>query len=171
MSHELNKETGATKNDSGKPQLSLLPASFWGNVTVFSLSMSKIEEADYRIIRALELLAQYAESPTKIDCLEFAASRVIESFPTLYDAATAQARAMEFGVKKYSRNNWRKGFADSRLLDAAMRHLCQFLDTPLDDESGHDHRGHALFEITALIDQIIRRRRGVAGGTDDLSGD
>lgn len=169
----------AIKEDAGKPQLSLLPVQFYDNFPVISEDDDAYLHGRMHAIRAaLVKLAEYsADSTTSTAYLRIAdaLNYVVDSFPTPYAAAESVARAMEYGAKKYSRDNWRAGFADSRLLDAAMRHLTQWLSDQfmgsagLDSESGLDHRGHALFEISALLDQIAARRNGLQRGVNDLT--
>lgn len=174
-SHEANV---AIKEDAGKPQLSLLPVQFYNNLPVIAEDDDVELHGRMRAIRlALVKLAEYsADSMSSVAYLRIAdaLNYVVDSFPTPYDAAVSVARAMEYGAKKYSRDNWRAGFADSRLLDAAMRHLTQWLSdkfigsSGMDNESGLDHRGHALFEISALLDQIMARENGLQCGVNDL---
>lgn len=171
----------AIKEDAGKPQLSLLPVQFYDNLPVVSEDYDAELHGRMRAIRlALVKLAKYsADSMSSPDSSAYlritdALNYVVDTFSTPYDAAVAVSRAMEYGAKKYSRDNWRAGFADSRLLDAAMRHLTKWLSdkfmgsSGMDDESGLDHRGHALFEISALLDQIMARRNGLQCGVNDL---
>lgn len=55
------------------------------------------------------------------------------------------AQVMAFGAKKYAAHNWRQGFAWSRTLDAASRHLYAFIDgEDKDPESGLSHLAHAM---------------------------
>jgi hypothetical protein len=50
-----------------------------------------------------------------------------------------------FGAKKYSRNNWKKGFKVTRSCAAALRHIFLFLSGETNDtESGLSHLGHAV---------------------------
>lgn len=57
---------------------------------------------------------------------------------------TALARVRAFGSKKYSRNNWKKGFKIDRSLAAALRHIfARLAGQKLDFESGLDHLWHA----------------------------
>lgn len=54
------------------------------------------------------------------------------------------AKILQFGAAKYGRHNWRQGITQSRLLDAAFRHLLAYSkgeDT--DPESGQSHLLHA----------------------------
>lgn len=162
----------AIKQDTGKPQLSLLPQSFFHNMPVPDALPAEHRELAYNIRSALEDLARYSaeasDESSAFTWLTVALTTVMDTYPTAFAAATDLARVMEFGARKYSRNNWRLGFNDSRLLDAAMRHLTQWFDNPTDDESGFDHRAHAMFEISALLDQVNARRAGKTRGNNDL---
>ena len=89
----LNDVVGATKHDSGKPQLSLNP------------------------VEALELMAQ----------------------------------ALAFGAQKYGKNNFKRGHAYSRTLDAALRHLSALAAGEFtDSDSGNQHLAHALASLAML---------------------
>lgn len=62
------------------------------------------------------------------------------------------ARVREFGNKKYERGNWKKGFAVTRSLAAALRHIFAFLSgETLDPESGLSHLGHAVASLEHAI--------------------
>jgi hypothetical protein len=62
-----------------------------------------------------------------------------------YELVESVARVREFGAQKYSRNNWKKGFAVTRSCAAALRHIFLFLSgETLDSESGLCHLGHAV---------------------------
>lgn len=62
------------------------------------------------------------------------------------------ARVFEYGAKKYSANNWRKGMVWSIPLGCMLRHL-QHLEAGelIDDESGLTHIGHLLCNATMLV--------------------
>lgn len=52
-------------------------------------------------------------------------------------------RALEYGAIKYSRNNWRKGMPQSKLIDSLIRHLDALIrGEKIDTESGVSHIGH-----------------------------
>lgn len=54
-------------------------------------------------------------------------------------------RVLEFGSKKYSRDNWRKPMDRSTILASAQRHLAALIDgEDIDPESGLEHIGHLL---------------------------
>jgi Domain of unknown function (DUF5664) len=62
------------------------------------------------------------------------------------------ARVRMFGEKKYTRDNWKKGFKLSRSLSAALRHIFKFLDNEdYDEESGLLH----LFHVVACIEHAV----------------
>jgi hypothetical protein len=78
-------------------------------------------------------------------------------------AQVAEAEVLGFGAKKYASHNWRQGFAWSRLLDAAMRHLTAFIDGEDNDpETGLSHIAHLRCETGFLLEHI---KYGL--GTDD----
>lgn len=61
-----------------------------------------------------------------------------------YEFLEEIAKAREFGAKKYSRNNWKKGFKVTRSLAACLRHIFAFLSGQTNDpESGLSHLAHA----------------------------
>lgn len=79
------------------------------------------------------------------------------------------ARALMFGEGKYGRDNWRTGFKDSRLLDAALRHITAYMNGErTDEESGLCHIDNALFSLMVLDEQLRKRGKGIVSGEDDL---
>lgn len=52
---------------------------------------------------------------------------------------------MEFGMKKYARDNWKEGFDKQEILESLQRHLAKLFDgEEIDQESGLQHIGHIL---------------------------
>lgn len=73
------------------------------------------------------------------------------------------ARALEHGVRKYGRNNFKGGLEWSRLVDATLRHLYAFAHKEdIDAESGNHHLDHAAASIGMLLHHV---KNGV--GKDD----
>lgn len=60
-------------------------------------------------------------------------------------------KVFEHGAEKYGRNNWKQGFAYSRLWNATMRHLVAFKCGENLDSSGHHHLAHAAASILMLL--------------------
>lgn len=74
-----------------------------------------------------------------------------------------EAAAFAYGVKKYGRNNYKKGMEWSRCLDAALRHIYAFASKEdIDTESGNHHLGHARACLSMLLYYIDNKK-----GTDD----
>lgn len=69
------------------------------------------------------------------------------------EAMNQTAAVLKFGAQKYAEHNWRKGFAWSRPLAAAMRHITAFNDgEDTDPESGLSHLAHAACCIMFLLE-------------------
>jgi len=65
----------------------------------------------------------------------------------------AVSAVLTFGAKKYERGNWRKGFADERLYDAAIGHLYSAIrGEKLDEETKLPHIAHAICCLTFLLE-------------------
>lgn len=76
----------------------------------------------------------------------------ISLIPAEYIEGTAAV--FGFGGKKYGNNNFRKGLAHSRCLDAALRHILAILrGEQLDPESGLPHVFHASASL-AMYDYM-----------------
>ncbi len=73
------------------------------------------------------------------------------------------AKVLAFGAEKYGENNWRSGFAWSRLIGAALRHLFAFMrGEDCDEETGLSHLAHASCCVLFLLEHIILKY-----GSDD----
>ena len=69
------------------------------------------------------------------------------------EALLQTAAVLKFGADKYHAHNWRDGFAWSRPLAAAMRHIMAFNDGEnKDPESGLSHLAHAACCIMFLLE-------------------
>jgi len=74
------------------------------------------------------------------------------------------ARVLQFGARKYDRNNWKKGGKWSRVVDACFRHLYAWLKGEDEDpETGISHLAHAACNLLFLI---YFEKKGI--GTYDL---
>lgn len=63
------------------------------------------------------------------------------------------AQVMTFGKRKYSANNWRGGFAWSRPLAAAARHLYAYIGgEDKDPETGLSHLAHAICCLMFILE-------------------
>lgn len=69
------------------------------------------------------------------------------------EALNQTAAVLAFGAQKYAEHNWRNGFAWSRPLAAAMRHITAFnAGEDKDPESGLSHLAHAACCIMFLLE-------------------
>ena len=69
-----------------------------------------------------------------------------------YDSAAGEAKALEYGLNKYGKNNYKLGMEWSLLLDAADRHMKTFSGgVDVDTESKLNHLYLAKANIGILI--------------------
>lgn len=62
-----------------------------------------------------------------------------------FDLMGGEQRVWEFGAKKYSANNWRKGMPMTQGLNAALRHITAYMmGEDHDPESKESHLDHAI---------------------------
>lgn len=57
------------------------------------------------------------------------------------------AKRHEFGVRKYAKNNWRKGLPISTYFDSACRHLWHMID----GDTSEDHGSALLWNVMCII--------------------
>lgn len=75
---------------------------------------------------------RFNQGKTKWSLVDF---KSIESLP----------KVLEFGCKKYARDNWKKGLDLKEILDSMSRHLFALMDGQINDpESGLPHTGHIM---------------------------
>jgi len=74
-------------------------------------------------------------------------------------ALTEIAKVLTFGSIKYEAHNWRKGFAWSRLLGAALRHLFAFIGgEDKDPETGLSHLSHLGACVMFLLEHEVTHK-------------
>lgn len=62
-----------------------------------------------------------------------------------FDALEPMVRVLEFGARKYSDHNWKKGLKTTEICESLLRHLTAYLGGEDNDpESGLPHTGHIL---------------------------
>jgi hypothetical protein len=66
-------------------------------------------------------------------------------------------KVLEYGAKKYSRDNWKKVTPENRYIKAAFRHLIAYVKgEEIDNESGLNHLAHC---VASLL--IYMEKRGI----------
>ena len=62
-----------------------------------------------------------------------------------FDALEDMVKVLEFGAKKYSADDWKKGLNTNEITESMMRHLFAYLrGEDIDPESGLPHTGHIM---------------------------
>lgn len=68
-----------------------------------------------------------------------------------YEFVAGTAKALEYGMNKYGKNNYKKGMAWSRVIDALMRHTLAFAHgEEFDQESGLPH----IYHMAACLNML-----------------
>lgn len=78
-----------------------------------------------------------------------------------FDALAEVSKVYQYGAKKYTRDNWKRGYNWSLNFDAMMRHMWAFWEgEDLDPESQCSHVGHAAWHCLTLLWFIKNYKEG-----------
>lgn len=68
-----------------------------------------------------------------------------------------EADGFDYGSRKYSANNWRKGLPITEQMDSLLRHLNAFFNEyeDIDPESGVHHLGLAQCNLAMMVNTLI----------------
>jgi hypothetical protein len=62
-----------------------------------------------------------------------------------FESLEPMVQVLEFGAKKYSPDNWKRGLDKKEILESMMRHLGALMDgQQCDPETGISHMGHIM---------------------------
>lgn len=148
----------ALKETVGKPDLSLIPLTFFQNLNYVLLDAEDdMYETPFDVLINLHsILARKNE-----DFESIRDSLILLYFRThpdqdstshkFADLLKAMALVMEYGLTKYSRENWALGGSVIKLLTACERHILTWSYDELDKDSGQSHIAHALCNISFLM--------------------
>ena len=157
-----------TKFDQDKPAYHLIDARFDFDVLAAGMALDPSRSIDTgKRIRPEMLLISWAQWPIDNErSLIHAFWAVVSMYNTKAPVQVARlelARVLAFGAKKYAPNNWKGGFAWSRLWRAAYGHIEAHKRGDIyDPETGFLHLSHAL---CCLMFLIVHVRDGL--GEDD----
>jgi len=152
----------AVKHDSGKRRLSLIHPSVLIHLLPKRTGHQMIEAAMLNLSEAAHAKDQGEFIQELLDAM----MDIRNYAGGGKDALELMAKAMEYGADKpeYGRNNWKKGMAWSRLLDAALRHGLDILNgEDVDTDSGNSHLAHMLGSVHMLLGNYDMRI-----GTNDI---
>jgi len=80
--------------------------------------------------------------------------------PEMEIAIASVLREMNIVLKKYPKNNWRKGLTYSTYYAAARRHMLKWwIGEDIDPESGLPHLWHAACNLSFLISQEMNKSK------------
>ncbi|WP_019865200.1 dATP/dGTP diphosphohydrolase domain-containing protein [Methylovulum miyakonense] len=107
----------------------------------------------------LNQIIQETETETPTQALRHNAGKAPLSF--IFSAPHALegvSRVLEFGANKYARDNWKKGFPYTELVDSLCRHLKDFMNGDDNDaDSGLPHVDHILCNAL-FLSELTRTR-------------
>lgn len=96
------------------------------------------------------------------------------------EAVTEFCKVCESGAKKYDRNNWKKGFPYTEVIDSLLRHIKDFQNgegfyeetLPSGEVVTMHHMGNAMWNCAAVLEQDLAGRkdlddRYVEGNTEN----
>ncbi len=142
----MTKEV-ALKYDSEKPAYHLIDLEFLREVV---RGQKPLLESGMTAHRCLQEWALFGEVGSLDSAFWYVATLYGARDPAQV-ATTELARSLAFGAKKYSANNWRRGFEWHRLYRAAWGHIESHMSGQMyDPDSGLMHLSHALAMIMFL---------------------
>lgn len=72
-------------------------------------------------------------------------------------------RVLEFGAKKYSPDNWKKGLPERKVMESMQRHLAAMMDGEENDsETGLPHQAHIMCNCMFLSYQQLKHNEETA---------
>jgi hypothetical protein len=136
---------------------------------------TSIEELQYDILNIVSEIVRVTNSAVQLHSLLNELKGVSYLLSLLYKGITVEvnnglpdlrafedmAYVLEFGSKKYSRDNWRKGYVNKySSADSLLRHLQALINgEKYDKESGLHHIGHLMCNVMFLTNDLLYVKR------------
>lgn len=168
----ITKENEADRFNEGKSKFSLIDFNMFAKMYTTFKEVSTLNTSAKCIKKMIQVLSgiTHAEETVVYEVyipvlqaigykmsLLYTDNLFIDS--DVYDlrAFESMAQVLEYGEKKYSRNNWKKGYEDKfSTADSLYRHLRQLIiGEDNDKESGIHHMGHIMCNIMFLTNDLL----------------
>jgi len=164
----VTKETEAARFNSGKPMFSYIDFNLWKDMFLYTITINSKEECFTSILLAVSDLTKPNNENIRdyLSILKLVSYRLSLLYKDilLTDSKIPDLRAfedmayvLEFGAKKYARDNWRKGYTNKySAADSLLRHLHKLmLGETHDEESGLHHIGHLMCNVMFLTNDLL----------------
>lgn len=172
----LTKETEALRNNEGKIKFTYIDFRMFEDMYKYFDNISSISTQSECIKEILNTLSAIIFSDNiiisakllpKLQSLGYRLSLYLINEPfynsSIYNLKgfESMAKVLDFGAKRYSKNNWRKGYVDKfSAADSLLRHLRQIIIGEVNDmESGLPHIGHLMCNIMFLTNDLLYVKR------------
>ncbi len=168
----ITVENEAARFNDGKEQFSLIDFNMFDNMYKYFHHIEDVKTPSKcmtEMIKTLSTITHSDDSFTHavmlplLQALSYKLSLLYEGLPfynnSLYDlrAFEAMAKVLDYGTKKYDRNNWKKGYSNKfSTADSLYRHLRQLIiGENTDEESGLSHIGHLMCNVMFLTNDLL----------------
>ena len=168
----ITKDNEAMRYNEGKVIFSYIDFRMFENMHLYFNFLQNINESSELINKIIKILSTLIAEDSKetheiyIPMLQAVGYKLslnllgFKFYPSsVYDlrAFEDMAKVLDYGAKKYSRDNWKKGYINKfSAADSLYRHLRQLIiGEKYDEESGLSHIGHIMCNIMFLTNDLL----------------
>ena len=168
----LTKENEAARFNDGKIQFSLVSFNMFGDMFKYFSYIENFDTKEVCMKEMIKTLSTITDTENKttyevmlplLQALGYKLALLYKKLnfynSKLYDlrAFEDMTKVLEYGIEKYDRNNWRKGYINKfSTADSLYRHLRQLIiGESYDEESGLHHIGHIMCNVMFLTNDLL----------------